>query len=71
MKRYVIWVAVETDDVVATPEIMESLLKSDGLDVLRKRRYIGDYGVKVRLVKEGETPPAMPPPGLLPKMGKA
>ncbi len=71
MKRFVMWVTVEASDAVVNGTTLENLLRGAGLDDLRKRNWIVDYGVKARQLKDGETPSALPPEGMLPKMGKA
>ena len=70
MKRFMVWMAIEADDSVASATMMELLLQGP-VDDLKGRGFVTLAAIRARELKDGDQPSAVPPEGMLPKMGKA
>ena len=68
MKRFVVWIAIETGDWVDAERLEQTLC--DRLDEMEAGNWVEEYDVKVREIPDGEQPSPIPPPGFLPKMRK-
>ena len=68
-RRYMVMIGLEAPDI-ANPPLMEVMIKGL-IEDLKAREWVGDYGIHVRELKDGEVPTMELLELGLPKMGES